>query len=238
MGTGCTRTASPRSCSARRSGTARRSARTSPRAGCGRTWSAAAVPSASVLAPRIAGAFGTAPIAPEALFRAVNRVHPSLIRVEADEATYGLHIVLRFELEQELIENRLAVADLPEAWNARVRDYLGIEVTSDADGVLQDVHWAAGLIGYFPTYAIGNLVAAQLWERARVDIGDLDSELAAGELSPLREWLREHVHRHGSKFTTASCWRASPAARWRWRPFVSYLKEQAVAGVRRDALSA
>ena len=134
--------------------------------------------------------------------------------------------MLRFELEQELVENRLAVADLPEAWNARVRDYLGIEVTSDADGVLQDVHWASGLIGYFPTYAIGNLVAAQLWERARVDIGDLDQSLAAGELSPLREWLREHVHRHGSKFTTAELLARIAGRPLEVAPYASYLKEK------------
>ena len=97
---------------------------------------------------------------------------PSLIRVEADEATYGLHIVLRFELEQELIEGRLAIKDLPEAWNARFKEYLGIDVPDDAHGVLQDVHWAGGTIGYFPTYALGNLIAGQLWERAHLDILD------------------------------------------------------------------
>ena len=119
----------------------------------------------------------------DALYRAVNRVSPSFIRVEADEATYGLHIVLRFELEQELIEGRLAVADLPEAWNARFKEYLGLEVADDADGVLQDVHWSAGLIGYFPTYALGNLIAGQLWERGPRDLPDLEDQLAAGELA-------------------------------------------------------
>ena len=137
------------------------------------------------------------------LYRAVNRVKPTYIRVEADEATYGLHIILRFELEQELIEGRLPIADLPEAWNARFKEYLGIEVTDDADGVLQDVHWSAGLIGYFPTYALGNLIAGQLWERAQAEIAGLDDQLAAGELAALREWLRRHVHRHGAKFATA-----------------------------------
>ena len=117
---------------------------------------------------------GLAGLEPATLYRAVNKVEPSFIRVEADEATYGLHIVLRFELEQELIEGRLAVTDLPEAWNARFREYLGLEVTDDAEGVLQDVHWAAGLIGYFPTYALGNLIAGQLWERSRADLPDLD----------------------------------------------------------------
>ena len=113
-------------------------------------------------------------------YRAVNRVSPSFIRVEADEATYGLHVILRFELEQELIEGTLAIKDLPEAWNARFKEYLGIDVTDDALGVLQDVHWSFGAIGYFPTYALGNLIAGQLWERAQSDIPDLDDKLAAG----------------------------------------------------------
>ena len=122
----------------------------------------------------------------------------SFIRVEADEATYGLHIVLRFELEQELIEGRLAVDDLPEAWNARFKEYLGLDVPDDADGVLQDVHWSAGLIGYFPTYSLGNLIAGQLWERAqRRRPRSRRPASRPGELAPLREWLREHVHRHG-----------------------------------------
>ena len=107
----------------------------------------------------------------DALYRAVNRVKPTFIRVEADEATYALHIILRYELEQELVEGTLAVRDLPEAWNARFEEYLGIPVTNDIEGVLQDVHWSAGLIGYFPTYALGNLIAGQLWERAHTDIG-------------------------------------------------------------------
>ena len=103
------------------------------------------------------------------LYRAVNKIAPSFIRVEADELTYGLHIVLRFELEQELIEGRLKVADLPEAWNARFKEYLGLDVPDDAHGVLQDVHWSSGLVGYFPTYALGNLIAGQLWRQAHVD---------------------------------------------------------------------
>src|SRR5579875_687711 len=111
-----------------------------------------------------------APLAPERLFRAVNRVSPSFIRVEADETTYALHIVLRFELEQELIEGRLSVADAPHAFNQRVHDYLGLEVRSDSDGILQDVHWSAGLIGYFPTYALGNMIAALLWQRASAEL--------------------------------------------------------------------
>jgi len=129
--------------------------------------------------------------------RAVNAVRPSLIRVEADEATYSLHIILRFELEVALVEGTLAVRDLPEAWNARTRELLGIEVPDDAHGVLQDIHWAYAELGYFPTYALGNVVAAQLWQAVRRDLPSLDDDLAAGDTAPLREWLRERVHRHG-----------------------------------------
>ncbi len=181
-----------------------------------------------VLAPRIAALFGgsLANLDPDALYRAVNRVKPSLIRVEADEATYGLHVVLRFELEQELIEGRLAVADLPQAWNSRYRDYLGLEVPDDARGVLQDVHWSAGLLGYFPTYALGNLIAAQLWERAHAEVSDLGAAIAAGDLAPLREWLRERVHRHGSKFTSAELLQRAVGGPIAVAPFVSYLKRK------------
>jgi carboxypeptidase Taq len=178
-----------------------------------------------VLAPRISELFdGARGLDADALYRAVNRIEPSFIRVEADEATYGLHIVLRFELEQELIEGRLAVADLPEAWNARVHEYLGLTVTDDADGVLQDVHWSAGLIGYFPTYALGNLIAGQLWQQVHADVPDLEDRIAAGELMPLREWLREHVHRHGAKFSTDELLQRVVGGPIVVAPFVSYLK--------------
>jgi carboxypeptidase Taq len=162
----------------------------------------------------------------EMLYRAVNKVTPSLIRVEADEVTYGLHIVLRFELEQELVDGRLAVRDLPEAWNARYKEYLGIDVPDAAQGVLQDVHWSAGLIGYFPTYALGNLIAAQLFERAHVEVPDLDAQLAAGQLRDLRQWLREHVHRHGAKFSTEELLRRAVGGPIAVRPFIDYLKRK------------
>ena len=137
---------------------------------------------------------------PETLYRAANKVEPSLIRVEADQVTYNLHIVMRFELELELFEGRLELADLPEAWNARMAEYLGVEVPDDARGVLQDVHWAAGAFGYFPTYSLGNVIAAQIWDAARAALPDLDGQIASGELVPLRDWLRERLYRHGAKF--------------------------------------
>ncbi|MDQ2895275.1 MAG: carboxypeptidase M32 [Actinomycetota bacterium] len=163
---------------------------------------------------------------PDALHRAVNRVTPSLIRVEADEVTYGLHIALRFELEQRLIDGTLPVRDLPEAWNTRFAELFGIEVPDDGQGVLQDVHWAGGLIGYFPTYSLGNLIAGQLWAQVQTDIPDLDDRLAAGELGPLREWLGEHVHRYGAKFTTTELLQRAGVGEMSVAPFVSYLKDK------------
>ena len=181
-----------------------------------------------VLAPRIAELFGgsVADLDATSLYRAVNRVEPSHIRVEADEATYGLHIVLRFELEQEMIEGRLPVAEVPEAWDARFKEYFGLEVPDDARGVLQDVHWSAGLIGYFPTYALGNLIAGQLWERMGSDLPDLDQAVGRGDLSPLRDWLREHVHRHGAKFSSSELLRRTLGSDIAVGPFVSYLKRK------------
>jgi carboxypeptidase Taq len=136
----------------------------------------------------------------EAFYRAVNKVSPSLIRTEADEATYNLHIMLRFELELALMDGSLPVADLPQAWNARMEEYLGITPPHDGDGVLQDIHWSFGLFGYFPTYALGNLLSAQLWEAAEKDRPDLTQEIEKGDFSGLLEWLRSHVHRVGGKY--------------------------------------
>ena len=176
---------------------------------------------APVVTDASAGAFGADA---DTLYRAVNRVSPSFIRVEADEATYGLHVVLRFELERELVEDRLSLSELPEAWNARFKEYLGLDVPDDEHGVLQDVHWSAGLIGYFPTYAMGNLIAGQLWERIQTDLPQLDEQLGEGELAPLREWLREHVHQYGSKFATTELLERVVGGPIAVGPFVRYLK--------------
>lgn len=138
-----------------------------------------------------------------AFYGAINDVRPSLIRVEADEVTYNLHILIRFELEQALIEDRLQVADLPGAWNEKYEHYLGIKPSSDADGVLQDVHWSAGLFGYFPTYALGNLYAAQFFRQAKQDLGELDGYFRQGNFAPLLDWLRQHIHSYGRRFSPA-----------------------------------
>jgi carboxypeptidase Taq len=158
------------------------------------------------------------------LYRAVNSVQPSLIRIEADETTYNLHIVLRFELELALLEGTLSVDELPRAWNDGMQRLLGIEVPSDAEGVLQDTHWGSGLIGYFPTYTLGNLMAAQLWERIEADLPDLDDRFEAGDFAPLREWLREHVHRHGRKFEPGELLQRATGDELRVDPFLRYLR--------------
>ena len=121
-------------------------------------------------------------------------MRPSLIRVEADEATYNLHILIRFELEQALLSGDLPVADLPAAWNEKYHEYLGIAPTGDADGVLQDIHWAAGLVGYFPTYSLGNLYASQFFAAADRELGGLGPQFAAGQFAELRTWLGEKIH--------------------------------------------
>lgn len=133
-------------------------------------------------------------------YKAANKVEPTLIRVEADEVTYSLHIMLRFELEKLMIEGKVDFKKLPELWNAKMEEYIGIRPTEDANGVLQDVHWSAGIIGYFPTYALGNLISAQLWTKVREDIPDLDAQIRKGEFKPLLDWLRKNVHVHGRKY--------------------------------------
>jgi len=134
---------------------------------------------------------------------AINDVRPSLIRVEADEATYNLHILIRFELEQALVDGQLEVADLPAAWNEKYQAYLGLTPPSDADGVLQDIHWSAGLFGYFPTYSLGNLYAAQLFDAASAELGGLPERIRRGDFAGLRAWLTKHVHSQGQRFPAA-----------------------------------
>lgn len=139
----------------------------------------------------------------EAFYRAVNRVEPSFIRVEADEVTYNLHIMLRFELENEMLEGKVKVADLPQAWNAKMEDYLGIIPPNDAQGVLQDVHWSGGMLGYFPTYSLGNLISVQFFDEAKANIPSLPDQIAVGEFGELLSWLQENIYRHGRKHIPA-----------------------------------
>ena len=162
----------------------------------------------------------------EDAYRAVNRVEPGLIRARADEATYNLHIILRFELERELFDGTLAVRDLPEAWNAAMDDYLGVTVPDASQGVLQDVHWAAGLFGYFPTYALGNVMSAQIWERALEQIPTLGDRLAAEDIAALRDWLGERLHRHGRKLTPRETIERAAGSDLDPGPYLAYLRSK------------
>jgi carboxypeptidase Taq len=141
-------------------------------------------------------------IEPRPLHAALVQVRRSLIRTSADEVTYPLHIVLRYELESALIDGRLDVAELPAAWNDGMRRLIGIEPPDDAHGVLQDVHWSAGAFGYFPSYALGCLIAAQLWEQLEADLGPQDAALGRGDVEAIRTWLADHVHRYGRRLDT------------------------------------
>jgi carboxypeptidase Taq len=172
-------------------------------------------------------------VEPERFFRAVNRVRPSLTRVDADEITYNLHIVLRFELERELLAGRLEPRDLPEAFDEGMHAYLGVDVPDARAGVLQDIHWADAGFGYFPTYTLGNVMSVQIWEKACADLGDLDARIGRGDFADLREWLREHLHRHGRKFTPRETLERAAGSEIDPEPYVRYLKGKLgeVAGV-------
>jgi carboxypeptidase Taq len=183
-------------------------------------------------APVIAAELGAAGfrIEPEALHAALVRVRPSLIRVSADPLTYPLHIVLRFELEVALVDGALDVSDLPAAWNDGMRRLLGVEVPGDGDGVLQDMHWAAGAFGYFPSYALGCIIAAQLWERLQADIGAQDDALRSGDVAAIRGWLAERVHRHGRRLDTEPLVEEATGRRLDPDPFVRYVTAFMAAG--------
>ncbi len=162
----------------------------------------------------------------EDFYKGINKVQPSLIRVEADEATYNLHIMLRLELEIALMEGSLEVKDLPEAWNARMQEYLGLTPPNDAQGVLQDIHWSMGALGYFSTYALGNLISVQLWEQIQSDIPDLEAQIRRGEFEPLLTWLREHVHRHGAKFEPQELVQRVTGSPITPEPYLRYLRQK------------
>jgi len=174
--------------------------------------------------PRYHEAFPqTRGLTPEDFYRAVNHVSASCIRVEADELTYGLHVILRFELERDLLAGRLRAADLPEAWNAKMKDSLGIVPPDDARGVLQDVHWAEGLIGYFPTYAIGNVISLQLWEAALAAKPGIEGEIENGGAPSLLSWLVDNVHRRGRTGTAAEIVAAATGRAIDPAPYLRYM---------------
>ena len=162
----------------------------------------------------------------ESFYHAINVLKPSEIRVEADEVTYNLHILLRFELEVALIEGSLSVADLPDAWNAKMEEYLGIVPENDALGVLQDIHWADGLFGYFPTYTIGNVLSVQFFDAAVKTHPEIPVQMERGEFSTLLGWLRENVHRHGARYYPDELIREATGRPLDIAPYLSYLKNK------------
>ena len=164
------------------------------------------------------------------LYEAANQVYPeNLIRVEADELTYHMHIILRFEIERDLLSGDLDVADVPEAWNAKMEEYLGVTPATDTEGCLQDIHWAHGSFGYFPTYSLGSVLAAQLFAAAESDIDGLDAQLAAGEFDALHEWLTDEIHRHGARYTTNDLVRTATGEAFSADAFIDYATEKFTA---------
>ncbi len=176
--------------------------------------------------PRVQEAFperlGSVPV--EDFHRAVNRVRRSFVRVDADETSYGLHVILRFELEQELISGRLAVKDLPDAWNARFEELLGVAVPNNALGVLQDSHWAGGSFGYFPTYLLGTVLSVQVWEKAREALPEIEEQIGRGEFGELHSWLRENVYVYGRKLQPADLIRQVVGGPIDPQPYLAYLR--------------
>jgi carboxypeptidase Taq len=161
----------------------------------------------------------------------INRVQPSLIRIKADEVTYGMHIILRFELEQDIINGRVELRDLPQIWNERMHEYLGVDVPDDAHGVLQDIHWSAGSIGYFSTYLLGTVMSVQIWQKVSEDVPDLEEQIERGEFSALRDWLGKNIHRHGRKFSPQETLKNATGQTLDPKPYLAYLRTKYGAGV-------
>ncbi len=159
----------------------------------------------------------------EAFYRAINKVVPSLIRVEADEVTYNLHIFVRFELERDLVSRAIHVADLPEAWNTKMNEYLHIIPDSNANGVLQDIHWSSGLIGYFPTYSLGNILSVQFFNKMVADNPTIPEQIAKGEFDAVLGWLRENIHQHGRKFTPTELVQRVTGGGIDAQPYINYI---------------
>ncbi len=162
----------------------------------------------------------------ETFYKGVNKVEPSLIRIEADEATYNLHIMLRLEMEIGLMDGTIKVKDAADIWKEKFKAYLGIMPTDNKDGILQDVHWSSGLFGYFPTYALGNLVSSQLWERMLKDNPDVESQIEKGDFTKLLGWYREHVHQYGAKYEPQELVQMVTGEKINAAAFMRYLKSK------------
>ncbi|MCD2201805.1 carboxypeptidase M32 [Halobacterium sp. KA-6] len=164
---------------------------------------------------------------PEEAYEAANEVYEdNLIRVEADELTYHMHIIVRFEIERELIEGDLDVEDVPERWNDKYEEYLGIRPDTDAEGCLQDIHWSHGSFGYFPTYSLGSVLAAQIYDALEADVGDVDEKVRNGNFDVIADWLEEHVHQHGAKYTTPELVEEATGEAYSADHFVDYVTEK------------
>jgi len=157
-------------------------------------------------------------------YRAVNRVQRTFTRLDADETSYGLHLILRFELERKLVAGELAVSDLPDAWNTFFAELVGLEVPDDRQGVLQDVHWSIGLLGYFPTYLLGSVLSIQIWERVRAALPGLDADIERGDFTSLHDWLRENLYALGSKLTPAETIDRVAGGPIDPKPYLDYLR--------------
>jgi carboxypeptidase Taq len=179
--------------------------------------------------PRVRSAFAEqlAGVSTEDFHRAVNRVRRTFVRVDADETSYGLHVILRFELEQELLSGRLAVKDLPDAWNTRFEELMGIAVPNDALGVLQDSHWAGGSFGYFPTYLLGTVLSVQIWARVQAALPDVEEQIGRGEFGAIHGWLRENIYALGRKLEPAEVIERVVGGPLDPQPYLAYLREKA-----------
>jgi carboxypeptidase Taq len=165
-------------------------------------------------------------VAQDAFLRAINKVEPGLIRVDADELTYNLHVMIRFDFECQMMEGKLAIKDLPEAWNARYKADLGVTVPNLKDGCLQDVHWFGGRLGYFQGYTIGNILSAQFYDAAEKKLGRLDTDFAKGDFSRLRGWLREHLHQFGASKSPDALVLNATGSPMTIRPYMNYLTQK------------
>lgn len=178
--------------------------------------------------PRLRSLFPeeTKNVSSEALLRTINYVRPGPVRLDADEVTYNLHILLRFEIEKKLMEGSIKMSEIPEAWNATSKALLGTEPQSDQDGCMQDVHWACGLFGYFPSYAIGNMFAAHLWEKIQLEIPDLNQQLSCGQCRALLDWLRKNVHAYARRYKTNELLKVSCGSKLSHKPLISYIRNR------------
>jgi len=176
--------------------------------------------------PRLKGYFPAqlADASVDTFYQVVNRVEPSLIRVEADEVTYNLHIFVRFEVENLMLERKVQLADLPELWNTKMEEYLGVRPDDDANGLLQDVHWSSGYLGYFPTYSLGNILSAQFFQQAVSELPDIPAQIEGGEFAPLLDWMRTNIHAHGAKYTPAELVERVTGGPIRTEPFLDYVR--------------